>query len=101
MTDKRLQVVHIVGGGLANTFLATTGVKIGRSLHEAEMLDVARALLAKARARGADIPLPTDVVVAREYGLPAVVGTGQATQRIKTGQRLRVDGNRGIVLILD
>jgi pyruvate,water dikinase len=40
-------------------------------------------------------------IVAREYGLPAVVGTGQATQRIKTGQRLRVDGNRGIVQILD
>jgi pyruvate,water dikinase len=40
-------------------------------------------------------------IVAREYGLPAVVGTGQATQRIKTGQRIRVDGNRGIVQILD
>ena len=40
-------------------------------------------------------------IVAREYGLPAVVGTGQATHRIKTGQRLRVDGNRGIVRILD
>ncbi|HYL61315.1 MAG TPA: PEP-utilizing enzyme [Candidatus Methylomirabilis sp.] len=40
-------------------------------------------------------------IVAREYGLPAVVGTGQATQRIKTGQRLRVDGDRGIVRILD
>ena len=61
----------IVGGGLANTFLAATGVKIGRSLHEAEMLDVARALLAKARARGADIPLPTDVVVARDFAATA------------------------------
>jgi len=40
-------------------------------------------------------------IVAREYGLPAVVGTGQATHRIKTGQRLRVDGTRGIVRILD
>ena len=40
-------------------------------------------------------------IVAREYGLPAVVGTGQATQRIRTGQRLHVDGNRGIVRILD
>ena len=39
-------------------------------------------------------------IVAREYGLPAVVGTGQATKRITTGQRLRVDGNRGIVTIL-
>jgi pyruvate, water dikinase len=40
-------------------------------------------------------------IVAREYGLPAVVGTGRATQRIKTGQRLHVDGNRGVVRILD
>jgi phosphoglycerate kinase len=61
----------IVGGGLANTFLAATGVKIGRSLHEAEMLDVARALLEKARARGTEIPLPTDVVVAREFAATA------------------------------
>jgi phosphoglycerate kinase len=61
----------IVGGGLANTFLAATGVNIGRSLHEAEMLDVARALIAKARARGAEIPLPTDVVVARDFAATA------------------------------
>jgi phosphoglycerate kinase len=61
----------IVAGGLANTFLAATGVNIGRSLHEAEMLDVARALLAQARARGAEIPLPTDVVVARDFAATA------------------------------
>ena len=40
-------------------------------------------------------------IVAREYGMPAVVGTGKATKTIKTGQRLRVDGNQGIVTILD
>jgi len=40
-------------------------------------------------------------IVAREYGLPAVVGTGYATKRIKTGQLLRVDGDTGIVTILD
>ncbi|BBC29661.1 PEP-utilizing protein mobile subunit [Streptomyces graminofaciens] len=40
-------------------------------------------------------------IVAREYGLPAVVGTGHATKRITTGQRLRVDGDRGIVTLLD
>ena len=40
-------------------------------------------------------------IVAREFGLPAVVGTGNATSRIKNGQRLRVDGGRGIVTILD
>ena len=39
-------------------------------------------------------------IVAREYGMPAVVGTGTATQRIKTGDRLRVDGNEGVVTIL-
>jgi pyruvate,water dikinase len=39
-------------------------------------------------------------IVAREYGLPAVVGTGQATSRIKDGQRIRVDGSRGVVTIL-
>jgi pyruvate, water dikinase len=40
-------------------------------------------------------------IVAREYGMPAVVGTGQATKKIKTGQRVRVDGDRGVVTILD
>jgi phosphoglycerate kinase len=57
----------IVGGGIANTFLAATGVAVGKSLHEPDMLDTARALLAQAAARGAEIPLPTDVVVAEEF----------------------------------
>jgi phosphoglycerate kinase len=61
----------IVGGGIANTFLAATGVKVGKSLCETEMLDVARRLMDKARARGAEIPLPTDVVVAREFASTA------------------------------
>lgn len=56
----------IVGGGIANTFLAASGVNVGKSLHEAEMLDIARRLSAQARGRGAEIPLPSDVVVARE-----------------------------------
>jgi phosphoglycerate kinase len=61
----------IVGGGIANTFLAATGVNVGKSLHEAEMLDVARKLLAQAKAKGTVIPLPTDVVVAREFAATA------------------------------
>ena len=61
----------IVGGGIANTFLAATGVNIGKSLQEAEMLDVARKLLAQAKAKGTEIPLPTDVVVAREFAATA------------------------------
>jgi len=61
----------IVGGGIANTFLAATGINVGKSLHEAEMLDVARKLLEQAKAKGTEIPLPTDVVVAREFAATA------------------------------
>jgi phosphoglycerate kinase len=46
-------------------------VNVGKSLHEAEMLDVARRLMAKAKARGTEIPLPTDVVVAKEFAATA------------------------------
>ncbi|MDR2215780.1 MAG: phosphoglycerate kinase [Nevskiaceae bacterium] len=61
----------IVGGGIANTFLAATGVNVGKSLCEMDMLDTCRKLMAQARARGADIPLPTDVVVASEFAATA------------------------------
>jgi phosphoglycerate kinase len=61
----------IVGGGIANTFLAATGLPVGKSLYEAELLDVARRLMEQARARGAEIPLPTDVVVAKEFAATA------------------------------
>jgi phosphoglycerate kinase len=62
----------IVGGGIANTFLAATGVPVGKSLHEPDMLDTARRLLEQARARGAEIPLPVDVVVAPEFSASAL-----------------------------
>jgi phosphoglycerate kinase len=61
----------IVGGGIANTFLAATGVKIGKSLQEKDMLAIASRLLKHARERGAEIPLPVDVVVAREFAATA------------------------------
>ncbi len=61
----------IVGGGIANTFLAATGVAVGKSLQEADMLDIARRLMAQARERHAEIPLPTDVVVAKELAATA------------------------------
>jgi pyruvate,water dikinase len=56
----------------------------------------------KIRATVSDIggTMSHAAIVAREYGMPAVVGTGSATKRIKTGQRLRVDGNSGVVTIL-
>jgi pyruvate,water dikinase len=57
----------------------------------------------KIRAAVSDIggTMSHAAIVAREYGMPAVVGTGQATSRIRTGQRLRVDGDRGVVTLLD
>jgi phosphoglycerate kinase len=61
----------IVGGGIANTFLAASGVRVGKSLYERDMLDIAAKLSARARERGAAIPLPVDVVVAREKAATA------------------------------
>jgi phosphoglycerate kinase len=57
----------VVGGGIANTFLAANGVSVGKSLHEPDMLDTAKRLLAQAKARGVGIPVPVDVVVATEF----------------------------------
>ncbi len=57
----------IVGGGIANTFLAARGLPVGKSLCESDLLDTARAILADAKARGAEIPLPTDVIVASAF----------------------------------
>ena len=57
----------IVGGGIANTFIAAQGLPVGKSLHEPDLLDTARAIMADAKARGADIPVPTDVVVAPQF----------------------------------
>lgn len=57
----------VVGGGIANTFLLATGHKIGKSLAEPELVDECKKVLAKLSAKGAALPLPTDVVVAKEF----------------------------------
>jgi phosphoglycerate kinase len=69
----------VVGGGIANTFLAAEGASVGKSLHEPDMIEVARRLLAQARARGVGIPIPTDVVVAREFAPTAKAETKPAS----------------------
>jgi len=61
----------IVGGGIANTFLAALGFNVGKSLYEADLVDTARKILADAKARGAEIPMPTDVVVAPAFAADA------------------------------
>jgi phosphoglycerate kinase len=61
----------IVGGGIANTFLAALGFTVGKSLYEADMLDICRRLLDQSQKRGIEIPMPTDVVVAKEFSATA------------------------------
>jgi phosphoglycerate kinase len=62
----------IVGGGIANTFLLAAGHQIGRSLAEPDLVGEARAIIELMRARGADVPLPPDVVCAKELSPTAV-----------------------------
>jgi phosphoglycerate kinase len=57
----------IVGGGIANTFLLAQGMSVGQSLAEADLVENARQIMAKMAAKGGDIPLPTDVVVAKRF----------------------------------
>ncbi len=62
----------IVGGGIANTFIAAAGYNVGKSLYEPDLLDTAKKIVADAKARGADIPLPVDVVTAKQFMPDAV-----------------------------
>lgn len=57
----------IPGGGIANTFIAAAGHNVGRSLYEPELVEQAKDLIAAARAKGSDIPIPVDVVVGSEF----------------------------------
>lgn len=61
----------IVGGGIANTFMLANGLPIGKSLAERELLDEARAVMAAMKARGAEVPVPTDVVTAKTFSADA------------------------------
>ena len=70
----------IVGGGIANTFLAAKGFKVGKSLYEPDMLDIAKRLLAQSARRGIEIPMPTDVVVATEFSATAEADVKAVTE---------------------
>lgn len=69
LVDKVDQL--IVGGGIANTFIAAMGFGVGKSLCEADLIDTAKKIMADAHARGADIPIPSDVVVAPAFAADA------------------------------
>jgi phosphoglycerate kinase len=78
LIDRVDQIV--IGGGMANTFLAAKGIDVGKSLCEHDLADTARAIMAKARARGCELVLPSDVVVAREFRAGAASEVVAATE---------------------
>jgi phosphoglycerate kinase len=75
----------IVGGGIANTFIAAAGHGVGKSLYEADMLDIARQLAAPKAGR-AEIPMPTDVVVAEEFA--DVAGTTRTVENVASDEMI-------------
>ena len=70
----------IVGGGIANTFMLAAGLKIGKSLAEPDLLGEARAVIDAMAARGANVPIPTDVVVAKTFAADAPATVKKATE---------------------
>ena len=70
----------IVGGGIANTFMLAAGLPIGKSLVEADLVDQARRVMQTMKSRGAEVPIPTDVVVARTFAADAPATVKRATE---------------------
>ena len=69
----------VVGGGIANTFMLAAGLKIGKSLAEADLVGEAKAVIEAMKARGAEVPIPTDVVVAKQFAADAPATVKAAT----------------------
>jgi len=70
----------IVGGGIANTFMLAAGMPIGKSLSEPDLVSEAKNIVAQLRAQGGDVPLPVDVVVAKELSATAVATTKEVSR---------------------
>jgi len=70
----------IVGGGIANTFMLAAGLKIGKSLAEPDLIGEAKAVIEAMKARGAEVPIPTDVVCAKTFSSDAVATVKKATE---------------------
>ena len=70
----------IVGGGIANTFMLAAGLKIGKSLAEPDLVSAAKAVIDAMAARGANVPIPTDVVTAKNFAADAVATVKKATE---------------------
>ncbi len=76
LADKVDQL--IAGGGIANTFMLASGLKIGKSLAEPDLIDQAKAVIEAMRARGAGVPIPVDVVTAKTFAADAAATTKAA-----------------------
>ena len=70
----------IVGGGIANTFMLAAGLKIGKSLAEPDLVGEAKAVIDAMKARGAEVPIPTDVVCAKTFAANAQATVKKATE---------------------
>ena len=70
----------IVGGGIANTFMLAAGLKIGKSLAEPDLVGEAKAVIEAMKARGAEVPIPTDVVCAKTFAADAVAAVKPANE---------------------
>jgi phosphoglycerate kinase len=70
----------IVGGGIANTFVAAAGYNVGKSLYEADLVDESKRLMEAAKEKGSDIPVPVDVVTGKEFSETAVAETKTVDQ---------------------
>jgi phosphoglycerate kinase len=68
----------IVGGGIANTFMLAAGLPIGKSLAEPDLVEEARAVMAAMKERGAQVPIPTDVITAKQFSADAAATTKAA-----------------------
>ncbi|SEJ05151.1 phosphoglycerate kinase [Frateuria terrea] len=77
----------IVGGGIANTFIAAAGYGVGNSLYEPDLVEAARKVMTEARRRGAEVPLPVDVVVAPEFSANASA-TVKPVDAVKDGEMI-------------
>ena len=87
---KKVDVL-VIGGAMANTFLAAQGIEVGKSLCERDQLDTARDILGKAQAAGAAVLLPLDAVVAKEFKANAA----HRTVPVERGRRRRNDPRCG------
>ena len=96
LIDKVDQLV--VGGGIANTFIAAAGYSIGQSLYEQDLVDVARKLIETARDKGADIPIPSDVVCAKEFSETAAAEIKPVDQVEDDDMILDIGPNSGMRL---